>query len=248
LEFIAAWRFLTIIPVPGLRTNTEKEIGGSLVYFPIVGAIIGLIMAGLAWLLELIVPQIVVSVLVVIATIIVTGAMHLDGLADTSDGLGGRTVAERQEIMHDSRHGTFGVTAIVGLIVLKIVTLTSLPQHWLLPALVVIPAIGRWTMMYCVTAYRYARPSGLGTIFKGNSMLSFLIGTILAAAVSVVLFYWAGLIVVILTFGIAAAAAYGFKRLFGGLTGDNYGAVNEIAEVAVLLILVILTNKNWLLT
>lgn len=248
MEFVAAWRFLTTIPIPFLRENSEKEIGDSLVYFPIAGAIIGLILAGLAWILHLILPAMVVGVLLVIALVLITGAIHLDGLADTCDGLGGHTVAERLEIMHDSRHGTFGVAAITCLLLIKAATLISIPQHWLLPALVVFPMAGRWTMVYCITVHQYARPAGLGTIFKERSnKWSFLIGTLIVVAISAILFHWAGLIIVVLTLGIAAAAAYVCNKQFAGLTGDNYGAINEIAEVAVLLIIVILTNKHWLL-
>jgi len=248
VEFLAAWRFLTTVPIPFLRENSEEEIGDSLVYFPAVGAIIGVFLAGLAWLLGLILPSMVTCVLLVIAMVLITGAMHLDGLADTCDGLGGQTIPERQEIMKDSHHGSFGVIAIFCMLLLKAVALMNIPQHWLLLSLIVVPMIGRWTMVYCIAVFPYARPSGLGTIFKQQvSRWSFLIGALVVVAIAAIFFHWAGIIIIIITLGTAAGVAFLLNKQFGGLTGDTYGTVNEIAEVVALLVIVVLVNDQWLL-
>jgi len=248
LEFLAAWRFLTTVPIPFLRENSEDEIGDSLVYFPAIGAIIGLLLAGLAWVMTLILPPMVTGVLLVIAMVLVTGAMHLDGLADTCDGLGGQNIQERREIMKDSHHGSFGIISIFCILLLKVVTLMNIPQQWLFSALIIVPMLGRWAMVYCIAKYPYARESGLGTVFKQQAGgWSFLIGTFVVLAIAAILFHWAGLIIAVITLGIAAGVAYLLNKQFGGLTGDTYGAVNEIAEVVALLVIVVLVNKQWLL-
>lgn len=247
MKFISAWRFLTIIPFPRCREATPEEIGGSLVYFPIVGLIIGLVIAGNGWVFREFVSQVVVSILVVIAGTLMTGAIHLDGLSDTFDGFGGNTIEERLRIMRDSRSGSFGVIAIVCILLLKVLSLITVPQVRFLQVLILMPVAGRAAMVYAVNVFPYARPSGLGTLFKKNTnVYSSIIAAIVVLAVAAFFFQWAGVVAVVLVFGIVTGAAFFFKRRLGGLTGDVYGAINEIAEVSVLVLVTILVNKHWL--
>jgi adenosylcobinamide-GDP ribazoletransferase len=246
LRFIAAWRFLTVIPLPGRKTVTE-DIGRSLVYFPVVGIIIGIILAFIAWAMSLLLPQAVFGVLVVIAMVLVTGALHLDGLADTCDGLGGSTVEERQQIMRDSHTGSFGITGMFCILVLKVVSLITIPRGWLLPALIAFPVIGRWAMVYALTVFPYARPSGLGKAFKERAdWLSFTVATIITVLMVALLLRFAGIIILLLVWGVVTGIAAFCKRKFAGLTGDNYGAICEITETLVLVLIVVLINKHWL--
>jgi adenosylcobinamide-GDP ribazoletransferase len=167
LRFLSALGFLTILPVPFLREATAGEVGGSTRYFPLVGLVIGGILAGLGWVFDLALPSEAASALLVAAMVVVTGAMHLDGFADTCDGLvGHRSVEERWAAMRDSRAGAFGIVGVVMLLVVKYAALVSLPVGTLAPALVLAVVTGRWAMTYAVFAYPYARPSGLGKIFK----------------------------------------------------------------------------------
>lgn len=247
MKFIAAWRFLTVIPFPWQREVTPEEIGGSLVYFPVIGLIIGLTLAGLAWVFRLLLPQAVVGVIAVISALLVTGAIHLDGLSDTFDGFGGSTAEERLRIMRDSRSGSFGVAAIVCILLLEVISLIVLPQTRFLQVLILMPVAGRAAMVYAVNAFPYARPSGLGRLFKEKTnVYSSIVAAVFALAVAALLFQWAGLVTMILAFGIVTGVAFFFKRRSGGLTGDVYGAINEITEVAILVMVVVLVNKNWL--
>ena len=128
MGFLAALQFLTSIPLPRKRETTPEELGRSATYFPLVGLIIGLILAGLSWLLHLILPPTLVNALIVAALVIVTGALHLDGFADTCDGIAGhKEVEDRWRVMRDSRAGAFGIVGIVLLLLGKYVSLNSIP-------------------------------------------------------------------------------------------------------------------------
>jgi len=239
LKFLAACRFLTIIPIPRLRENNEGEISGSLLYFPLVGLIIGLVLAGLAWVLGLFLPQTIVSVLIIIAALVITGAIHLDGLADTLDGLGGHSVTRRLEIMKDSRHGTYGVAGIVCLLLFKVIALSNLPANLFLLVLIIMPVVGRLAMVYAVSAYPYARPSGLGKAFQSKASPWFIIAVFIIILVpSWFFYYWQGAVVLLLTAGTTWGISAWLKSKFGGLTGDNYGAINEITEASLLLFII----------
>jgi adenosylcobinamide-GDP ribazoletransferase len=246
LKFIAAWRFLTIIPFPRQREAAADEISGSLVYFPVIGIIIGLILAGLGWIFKLFLPQTINSILVIAAAALITGAIHIDGLGDTFDGFGGHTAEERLQIMRDSRTGSFGVIAIGVMLLLKFAGLVYLPATKFLEVLILMPVAGRSAMVYAVNAFPYARPSGLGTAFKQKTtVLSYVIAAVLALAAAVLFLQWAGLLIVILTFGIITGIAFYFKKRLGGLTGDVYGAINEITEVTVLVLTVAAVKGGW---
>lgn len=239
MKFLAACRFLTVIPVPRLRENNEGEISGSLLYFPLVGLIIGLVLAGLAWVLGLFLTQTLVSVLIIIAALVITGAIHLDGLADTLDGLGGHSVTQRLEIMKDSRHGTYGVAGIVCLLLFKVIALSNLPANLFLLVLIIMPVVGRLAMVYAVSVYPYARPSGLGKAFQSKASPWFTIAFFAIILVpSWFFYYWQGAVVLLLTAGTAWGISTWLKSKFGGLTGDNYGAINEITEAALLLFII----------
>ncbi len=256
MTFPAALRFLTIIPLPWRREVSQEEVGRSIVYFPVVGVIIGLILAGLNWLLSLILPPAVVNALLLVALVVITGAIHLDGLIDTCDGLGGhKTIEARWQVMSDSRVGGFGVVGAILLLVVKYVSLNSVPQALMTATLVLMPLLGRWAMVYAVFAYPYAKPSGLGRVFKQEASRGrFVIATIITLGVAIGLarwaniayFYLAGLVIMGGIWVITMAMAACLKSRFAGLTGDSYGALNEVAEVFVLILVLLLSHNRWL--
>ena len=171
----------------------------------------------------------------------------MDGLADTFDGLAGHNTEERWRIMRDSRIGSFGVIAIFCLLLLEYGSLINIPRPWFFWSLILMPTAGRWAMVYSIRFYPYARPSGLGKVFKDYaSNLNLIIATLIVLAVAGGLFKWAGLVIMVVVWGITAGVGAFFKQRFAGLTGDNYGAINEIAEVAVLIMVVLLNRLNWL--
>jgi len=256
LRFLDALKFLTIIPLPWRHEASPEELGRSITYFPLVGIIIGIILAGLSWLLGLILPSAVVNVLLIVSLAVISGALHLDGLADTCDGIAGhRTVEARWQVMHDSRVGGFGIAGVCLLLLVKYISLNSVPEHLLMVTLILMPVISRWAMVYALFAYPYARPSGLGKAFKQETNWQrFSLATIITLAVAMGLTglpntaysYLAGLAIMGGTWVIITAMAAYLRRKFAGLTGDTYGAINEVAEVGVLILVCLLTHNQWL--
>lgn len=257
MSFFTALRFLTVFRIPGDRTETADDMGRSTVWFPAIGLIIGAILALTNWVFSLFLPAIVTSSLTIVILVIITGAMHLDGFADTCDGLAGNKPAEeRWKVMHDSRTGAFGVAGLILLLLVKFALLNSIPQTFISSVLVVMPVIGRWSMVYAIAMYPYARNEGLGKAFKdGVTRTRLVIATLITLGLSIVLAWWADVdyyyivgfgVMVVIWILIVAVSAY-FRRKFAGLTGDTYGAINELAETGVLLIGSIACFNGWVL-
>ena len=244
MKFLAALRFLTIIRLPWPREISPEELGRSTAYFPVVGVVIGLILVGLNLLLGLILPPPVVNVLLVVFLVVISGGLHLDGFIDTCDGIAGhKTTEERWQVMHDSRVGGFGIIGACLLLLVKYVSLNSVPEPLLMMTLVLMPVISRWAMVYAIFAYPYARPSGLGKVFKqGANWQRFTPATLIALAVAIVLAQLVGVAIMLGTWVMTIAMASYLKRKFSGLTGDTYGAVNEVAEVCVLILVILLAG------
>jgi len=242
MSFLTALQFLTSIPVTIRREISPRHIGRSLIFFPVIGLIIGLILAGLSWLVGLILPQAIVSALLLAFLALITGALHLDGFIDTFDGIAGhKSVEERWRVMHDSRAGGIGIAAVALLLLIEYVSLNSIPISSLLVTLVLMTVISRWAMVYAIFVYPYARPSGLGKAFKERAgWLSFTIATIITLAIVLVLAQLSGFIIILCVWVIISVAAAYFKHKFSGLTGDTYGAINEVAEVSVIILAIIL--------
>ena len=217
-------------------------------YFPVVGVFIGLILVGLNWLLGLLLPSSLVNALLIVCLVVISGALHLDGFVDTCDGIAGhKGVEDRWQVMHDSRAGGFGIVGVVLLLLVKYVSLNSIPEPLLMATLVLMPVVSRWAMVYTVFAYPYARPSGLGKVFKqGARWQRFTMATVIALVVAVVLARLAGLAIMLgIWLMVIAMAAY-LKHKFAGLTGDTYGAINEVTEVGVLILFSLLAHNQWL--
>jgi adenosylcobinamide-GDP ribazoletransferase len=239
LSFLAALRFLTTIPLPERRETSPEQLGRATAYFPVVGLIIGLVLAALNWLLNFIMPSAVVNALLIVILVLITGALHLDGFVDTCDGIAGnKTVEDRWRVMRDSRAGAFGIVGVVLLLLVKYVSLNSIPEVLMMATLLFMPVISRWSMVFAIFAYPYARPSGLGTAFKqATRWPQFIAATIITFVVALALFPFFSINGLWLIFGIwviTALFSVYLKRKFAGLTGDTYGAINEVAEVMAL--------------
>jgi adenosylcobinamide-GDP ribazoletransferase len=237
-ELPLAISFLTILPVIDRRPASEDTVAASFAWFPIVGFLIGVALVGEDWLLAFFFAQVIRSVLIIVSLTIVTGAVHLDGLADTADALGAGCDRERAlDILHDSRVGTFGASAIFFDLTLKILALSTLAGHRRYAALIFAPMLARWAMLIVASGLPYLRASG-----SGSTLLS---GKILRARTAVVAVFT---LVVMLMLGelhtinvsIAVAIAIVFamrsfyRRWMGGVTGDLTGACGELVEIAVL--------------
>ena len=209
-------------------------------YFPLVGLALGGIMVGIDWALEPVFPLILSGAVVVAATVVLTRALHLDGFMDSCDGLfGGFTRERRLEILRDPHSGAFAVTGVVVLLLLKWTAVVSLPSHVRIAALALYPCLSRWGMLLVMDIFPYARAQGLGTPFQGGAKWRGLaLGTITAGSAGLLLQGGAGLVLLATAAVVALALGQWMAGLLGGLTGDTYGAVNEVAEVVVLMVAV----------
>jgi adenosylcobinamide-GDP ribazoletransferase len=252
MRFWIAWQLLTIIPSPSrYRGYSVEDLGRSISFFPIVGLFLGLVLFGLNYLLGLFLPSIVVNILLIIALVILTGALHLDGFVDTCDGLVVRSSAsDKLKIMADSQVGVFGVVGGCCLILAKFAALFALPEGLRASALILMPILSRWGMVYAIYAFSPAKAEGLGwaatqrTNWKGMAA-----ATIIALVIALALLnWWGAALLAALCLIIWAVSKYLSSR-FGGLTGDNYGAINEFAEVVVLILAFIIAElggTSWL--
>ena len=235
---LVALSFLTLLPV-GATNPTDAEISRSRGWYPFVGLLYGVVLVILVLLLEA-TPDafprpLLTAALLVTALALLNRFLHLDGLMDFCDAMwGGRTVERRLEIMRDSRVGSFAVAGCFCVLLIKFAALSSLVMTQAVAvALLSFPVISRWSMALLLTAYPYGRQQGIGSAFFAGDRpwLAAALALLTTAAVC-----WLCLGVV----GIAALAmssllalALGFwaaRRLGGGLTGDCYGATNEIVE------------------
>ena len=244
MGFWAALQFLTIFPAPLSREVDAEACARSLIYFPLIGLILGAILFGLYYGLNLILPSLVVNALIIIALVVLTGAHHLDGFADTCDGvIAGKSKEERLAIMSDSQVGTFGIVGVILLLLLKYASLSSVPM---LLALLLMPTLSRWVMVGAIFAFPYARSSGMGVAFKqGANWWRFAIATAIALIAAILLLkVWGLVLMAVLGLVIFGVASY-FRSRLGGLSGDNYGAINEFAEVLVLVAIILIEVLQW---
>jgi len=234
----AAVQFLTLAPPVVRRPFTPGQLGRSVGWFPLVGLLLGGLLAGLDWCLAWAFPSGVTAALVLAAWVLCTGALHLDGFLDSCDGLfGGRTPEARLRIMRDERAGAFAVIGGVLLLLLKYAALAGNPQR--LAALLVAPVVGRWGTALAVVGFPYGRAEGLGRAMKDHAgwPQAVLASLVTAAAIGgvAVASDWRALLTVPLAGASTWAAGRYVLRRLPGLTGDIYGALCELLEVMVLL-------------
>jgi adenosylcobinamide-GDP ribazoletransferase len=230
-----ALRFLTILPIGGLPPVSEGAIARSIAFFPLAGAVIGALLSGVGLLAGALWDDWVQAVAIVVAWAIITAGLHLDGLSDTFDAvLSWRSRERKLEIMKDSRIGAMGAIALITLLLLKITLLHSTGAGWI-RVVVLAPALGRWADTYGIFWFPPARAGGLGREFQsqvGRADFALASGSTLALAVA--LGGARGLVALALVWGVSHWLARWWTRDLGGLTGDTYGALCEIAEVVAL--------------
>ena len=244
LGFFVSLRFLTIIPLPLRREASAEEIGRSVIYFPLVGLFLGLILVGLDQLFGLALPLFLVNALLIITMVILTGALHLDGFIDTCDGIMVRSSAEdRLRVMADSHVGSFGIIGACCLLLVKYAALASVPEDLRISTLIIMPVLSRWAMVYAIFAFPYAKKAGTGQTFKQQAgWQGMALATVIALVISLLLAGLSSLALMaalwLIVFGVAA-----FLRLrLDGLTGDTYGTINELSEVLALILLPLLAE------
>jgi adenosylcobinamide-GDP ribazoletransferase len=233
-----ALTFLTKLPWPWRGPADETALARSMFWFPWVGAVLGLIYWG-AWAgLQKTLPAPAAAAVLLTLTVWITGGLHLDGLADTADGLGGgRTPAEALAIMKDSRVGAFGVISLILGLILKFSLFLSLAtQASETRALLLFPIISRWSMVLLAYLSPYARAEGgLGQAMTLGVSPRVLLGAGLSAGVlSLLVLGVPGLVLFLAAAALVWLGSLYFQRRLGGITGDILGATNEVVEVLVL--------------
>ncbi len=212
------------------------DLGRSCAWFPLPGAAIGLFVAAGAYVAGPHLPAALLGVLAAAALAWLSGALHLDGLADVFDGLGGgrgdreRTLA----IMRDSRIGALGATALMLVLAAKAVALGDLTGQGKLWPVVAAPAVARFAAVPLVVLFPYARPEGLGKAFHGTAGRREIAVAALLAAATIAPFVPGALVPSAGALAAAGGLAIAVHRRLGGLTGDAYGAAVELAELAFL--------------
>lgn len=236
--------FLTIFPVA--PKDSGVSVSSSRAYFPLVGLLLGGIIAGLDLLIDSLFAPLLVSGILVVTLILLTRALHVEGFMDSCDGLfGGFTRERRLEIMRDPRVGSFAVIGAVSLMLLKWTLIVGLPGQYRTPLLVLFPVLSRWGMLLDMEVYSYARDRGMGTLFHvGSKIRQVVIGLVVVVFASALLLGFAGIALLAVVSIVALAFGRWVTRLLGGMTGDTYGAVNEIGEVTVLMAAIVLVSAT----
>lgn len=235
-SFLIGLQFLTRIHLVRQTVWTAEDFGRSTRFFPLVGLVLGICYALAAWLLLYAFGmRSLTAALLLILPLLLTGGLHADGFMDTADGVfSGRDRARKLEIMKDSRVGAFGVVSFVMLMFVQFALLSDMAWPLLVPALFVMPIIGRLAMVLAVACFPYAREDGMGKTFADMADRS----TVVIAALTTA--------VLVLPWGVLATAALVLDTLFallfcrmmtnilGGVTGDVYGATTVLTETLVL--------------
>ncbi len=246
-SFLAALAFLTRIPVPGSVDRSMTRVATAQAWFPAVGLIIGLLLLGADEAAGRALPPSSADVLLVVALVIITGGLHLDGLSDAADGLfGGQTPERRLEIMRDAHVGAFGVIAIICVLAMKWAGLHALPGGVRAEAIVLTPCVARFAVVLPALIAPAARADGLGAAMRAHAPFAHVIAMAFALTAAVFLLGMGGVYVVAVAMGCAIAIALTAKRMAGGMTGDLYGATIEISEAVTLLFIGAMANRGWI--
>ena len=271
--FLLLLSFMTRIPMPKTEYDEEK-LGKSMKYFPVVGIIVGFILLFFCIIFNFILKNISYSaalplmiIVVILTDLITTGGLHLDGLADTFDGIFSyRSKHKMLEIMKDSRLGSNGALALILYFLLKFVLLFSLAiegRESALYAIMTYPVIARFCSVVSCASSPYARGSGMGKTFVDNTKIC---GLIVAAIITFL--YTVGILflpfilftnyslpiefmvrtilIVIIIIGLLALFAFAFSKLMerkiGGITGDTLGALLEISSLVYIFLLLVIPS------
>ena len=245
-NFLIALQFLTRIRLVKQKEWTDKDFSMSVPWFPLVGAVIGLVLFLLATVLSVCDP-LLKAVILLAAELLIVGITLTDGLMDTADGVfSGRERERILEIMKDSHVGANGVVAFVMIALLKVAFYQALPDGLLLCALFVMPVVGKLTIVVAITNFPSARAQGIGKLFTRYTEKKYAYrAAILTALLIIPAFSW---------FIAAAAVAAGLfgwllarhlNNILGGLTGDTYGFIGEFSGVFFLGFVYCFSQLRW---
>jgi adenosylcobinamide-GDP ribazoletransferase len=245
-NFIHAIQFLTIVTVSKKEKITEGDLARSMAYFPFVGFLLGVILVYTDKALSYVLPHTIGNALLVLISILLTRALHIDGLADTLDGImGGSDKESRLRIMKDSRIGTAGVLGIVFVLLVKYLCLNNLFNDDKTELLLIAPVLSRWSQALMVFRANYVREQGMGQAFVGHLRATGLaISSAVALGITVYLLWAPALYLIAGTVTLTLIGRWYLFRKLGGVSGDAIGAVSELNEVLTYLLFIILSS-GW---
>ena len=225
-EIRSAFTFLTILPV---GSSAQQEPGKSFAWFPLVGLFIGACLLAVSSISPF--NRDLTAALVLVCWVVLSGGLHLDGFADSCDGLLFHGEAQRRlAIMRDPRLGTWATLGLIMLLLCKWLAIGVIN-----PALLILPPLfGRWAMVIAAYHFPYARETGMGIAFReGMGARQLILSSVL---VGIVVVHYGVFSLWLLTLLVALAVGHwAGERLGGGITGDVYGAICELTELACLL-------------
>ncbi len=231
---LTAVQYFTRIRVPAWVGHAQEQLDGAVRYFPVIGLIVGACAATTLWLAAQVLPAPLPAMLATIVTVLMTGAIHEDGLADTCDGLGGGATRERAlEIMKDPRIGAFGAIALILTLALKISALSLMPAWTAMAALLAAHAFSRFCAVLVIFAGRYvgnlersrAAPVVVGRVKPGDVLIAALFGL-----PALILCGQAASVAVIVAVVLLCLLFRWCVQRIGGYTGDTLGATQQLTE------------------
>jgi adenosylcobinamide-GDP ribazoletransferase len=245
-DLVTAINFLTILPIPSRKPSGPHDLGRAAAWFPLVGALIGIITAAAYWGLSRIFPRSLVSVLSALVWIVLTGGLHLDGLADCCDGLLVSADRDRRlEIMKDPHHGTYAGIGLTFAILLKVSALYSLQAANIWLVLPFAAALSRW-MLLPAGLQPSARQNGLGHAFSsGLNWQSILLGTLPVAGLAFFI-GWRAALAALAVFGLTLLVIRLARKRLGGISGDVFGLIVELGEIMVLIFFCVKESPLWI--
>jgi adenosylcobinamide-GDP ribazoletransferase len=231
--------FLTILTVLPRSGAVPEALAASFGWFPLVGFALGAVLVAENLMLTPLFGDALAAVLLVLTLTVLTGAVHLDALADSADALcAGSDRRRALDIMRDSRIGSFGAVAIVFFLALEMVTLASMGEARRAAALWLAPALARWAMMAVSWRLDYLRAEGAGTALLGSrDDRNLALASAIAAIAALPILTWRVMVAYLIAAALAVALRAAYRRWLGGVTGDLIGAAGELVEVAVLLVM-----------
>jgi adenosylcobinamide-GDP ribazoletransferase len=242
-SLVLALRYLTIAPIPAGAHVEPTTLGRAAAWFPLIGLGLGLVVAAGERLADLLFPPLLAALLTVTLWKLLTGGLHLDGLADCLDGLVGRDPADRLRIMRDSRIGAFGAVGLILFLLLEVAAVAEAPTEARWRSLIAAPAVARAMPPLVAWIFPPATATGQGAMFRSGltrarALVAFTLGCLIPVAALGV----AGIVVSALVAVAAVALGWFATRRLGGVTGDVLGAVVEVAELMALLTVVAWTS------
>ncbi len=245
--YLIAMQFLTIIPLPFDTRCRREDLGRSLAFFPLAGATIGALVAVADRLISPLMPVSLKDAILIAIISIITGALHLDGLADVSDAIASRAGRERfLEIMKDPRVGAAGASAIALDLLLKWQALVAIPEKSKCESLLVFLTLSRFGQVITVVAAEKAANEGLGASFiSGAGKRELLVAGSITIAVCYAAFASKGILLFAAVAAMTLALKEWLRKKSGGITGDIIGCISEINETAVLILIAALHGSRF---